>query len=57
VLVLRDVRIKMKRVLPSLFLAQIITKRKKLSNKPEPIQSQSILQPQEKCEEKYSKAK
>jgi hypothetical protein len=35
-LVLRDVRIKVKRVLPSLFLAQIITKRKKHSNKPQP---------------------
>jgi hypothetical protein len=35
-LVLRDVRIKVKRVLPSLFLAPIITKRKNHSNQPKP---------------------
>jgi hypothetical protein len=31
---LRDIRIKVKRVLPSLFLAPIITKRKNHSNQP-----------------------
>jgi hypothetical protein len=36
VLVLRDVRIKVKRELPSLLLDQIITKRKKHSNQPKP---------------------
>jgi hypothetical protein len=36
VLVLRDMRIKVKRVLPSLFLASFITKRKKHSNPPKP---------------------
>jgi hypothetical protein len=36
VLGLRDVRIKVKRVLPSSFLAQTITKRKKHSNQPKP---------------------
>jgi hypothetical protein len=36
VLVLRDVRIKVKRVLPSLFLSLIITKRKNHSNQPKP---------------------
>jgi hypothetical protein len=35
-LVLRDVRIKVKRVLPSLFLAPIITKKKNHSNQPKP---------------------
>jgi hypothetical protein len=36
VLGLRDVRIKVKRVLPSSFLAQTITKRKKHSSQPKP---------------------
>jgi hypothetical protein len=36
VLVLRDVRIKVKRVLPSLFLTPIITKRKKHLNPSKP---------------------
>jgi hypothetical protein len=41
---------------PKFVLAPIITKMKNHSN-PLPIQSKTILQPQERCEEKYSKSK
>jgi hypothetical protein len=59
VLVWRDVRIKLKRVLPSLFLSPIITKRKKHSNPSKltthPISSHPSTQ--ERCEEKYFKGR
>jgi hypothetical protein len=56
---LRDVRIKVKRVLPCLFKIQLSQRRRitQTNQNPLPIQSQAILQPQERCEEKYSKSK
>jgi hypothetical protein len=55
---LRDVRIRVRRVFLSLFLAPTTTKGRKHSNQPNPlpIQSKAILQPQDRSEERILQA-